>query len=49
MNKVIESILMISYIVIISLLFIGLLIKYLPLIIFGAITLPIVHIVCHIE
>ena len=49
MNKVIESILMISYIVIISLLFIGLLIKYLPLIVFGAIALPVIHIVCHIE
>lgn len=49
MNKVIESILMTSYIVIVSLLFIGLLIKYIPLIVFGAIALPVVHIVCHIE
>lgn len=49
MNKVIESVLMISYIVIISLLFIGLLIKHLPLILFGAIALPVVHIICHME
>jgi hypothetical protein len=49
MNKTIELILLVTYIVIISILFIALLTKYLPLIVFGAIALPIIHIICNIE